>query len=124
MTKNTYYTGININNEVIERSRSVKCLGVKLDDGLNWKEQVQSVRGKCFAGLAKLRRLWDVLPPKTKKQIYSVLVQPHLDCHGNFGPGNLVRRTKIFAGNYGPPLEKSVWVEDPHFRPAFSKKRI
>ena len=70
---------VSMNNEVIERSRSVKCLGVKLDDGLNWREQVQSVRGKCFAGLAKLRRLRDVLPPKTKKQIYSTLVQPHLD---------------------------------------------
>ena len=70
---------VSMNNEVIERSRSVKCLGVKLDDGLNWKEQVQSVRGKCFAGLTKLRRLRDVLPPKTKKQIYSALVQPHLD---------------------------------------------
>ena len=56
-----------------ECSRSVKCLGVKLDDGLNWKEQVQSVRGKCFTGLAKLRRLGDVLPPKTKKQIYTTI---------------------------------------------------
>ena len=34
----------------------------------------------------------------------------------------LVPRTKIFAGKYGPPLEKS--VEDPHFRPSFSNKRI
>ena len=70
---------VSMNKEVIERSRLVKCLGVKLDDGLNWKEQVQSVRGKYFTGLAKLRRLGDVLPPKTKKQIYSGLVQPHLD---------------------------------------------
>ena len=70
---------VSMNNEVIERSRSVKCLGVKLDDGLKWKEHVQSVRGKCFAGLAKLRRLGDVLLPRTKKQIYSGLVQPHLD---------------------------------------------
>ena len=40
---------------------------------------MQSVRGKCFTGLAKLRRLGDVLPPKTKKQIYSGLVRHHLD---------------------------------------------
>ena len=44
----------------------MKCLGVLLDDGLTWKEQVQSVRKQCFAGLAKLRRLKDVLPPDTK----------------------------------------------------------
>ena len=31
---------------------------------------------------------------------------------------------EIFAGKYGPPLEKSVRVEDPHFRPSFSNKRI
>ena len=37
------------------RSKTVKCLGVLLDDGLTWKQQVQSVRKHCFAGLAKLR---------------------------------------------------------------------
>ena len=37
----------------------------------------------------------------------------------------LVPRTKIFTGKYGPPLEKSVRVEDAHFRPSFfSNKRI
>ena len=70
---------VSMNKEVIERSRSVKCLGVMLGDGLNWKEHMQSVRRKFFTGLAKLRRLRDVLPPKTKKQIYNGLVQPHLD---------------------------------------------
>ena len=37
------------------KSKTVKCLGVLLDDGLTWKQQVQSVRKRCFAGLAKLR---------------------------------------------------------------------
>ena len=36
--------GVPMNKEVIERSRSVKCMGVTLDDGLNWKEHMQSVR--------------------------------------------------------------------------------
>ena len=69
---------VSMNKEVIERSRSVKCLGMTLDDGLNWKEHVQSVRRKCFTGLAKLRRLRDVLPvpPKTKKQIYNGWYSP------------------------------------------------
>ena len=34
----------------------MKCLGVLLDDGLTWKEQVQSVRKRSFAGLAALLR--------------------------------------------------------------------
>jgi len=54
----------------------VKCLGVLLDDGLTWKEQVQSVRKGSFAGLARLRRLKDVLSPNTKKKIYNAMVLP------------------------------------------------
>ena len=37
---------------------------------------------------------------------------------------NLVPRTKIFAGKYGPPFEKSVRAESAHFRPSFSNRRI
>ena len=46
---------IRMNNHKIVRSKTVKCLGVLLDDGLTWKEQVQSMRKRCFARLAKLR---------------------------------------------------------------------
>ena len=33
--------------EEVERSKCAKCLGVMLDDGLSWREQVQLVRKKC-----------------------------------------------------------------------------
>lgn len=46
---------VKVNNQELVRSKKVKCLGVVLDDGLMWKEQVLNVRRKCFAGLAKLR---------------------------------------------------------------------
>ena len=43
-------------------------IGVWIDDGLTWRQdQVEAVRRKCFAGLAKL------------KKTYCALVQPHLD---------------------------------------------
>ena len=35
--------------------KNVKCLGVMLDDGLPWREQVQQVRKRRFIGLVKLR---------------------------------------------------------------------
>ena len=70
---------VQIDGQKIERSKTVKCLGVLLDDGLTWKDQVQSVRKRCFVGLAELRRLKDVLPPDTKKKIYNATVLPHLD---------------------------------------------
>ena len=68
-----------MDGEEIERKRSVKCLGVMLDDALSWKDQVESVRKKCFVGLAKLRRLKMLLSSRTKKQIYNALVLPHFD---------------------------------------------
>ena len=63
---------VEMDGEEIERNRSVKCLGVMLDDALSWRDQVESIRRKCFAGLAKLRRLKMVLPSRTKKQIYNI----------------------------------------------------
>ena len=57
----------------------MKCLGVVLDDCLKWQEHVAALRRKCFAGLAKLRMLKDVLPVATKRKVYNALVLPHLD---------------------------------------------
>ena len=68
-----------MDGQVIQRSKEVKCLGVLLDDELKWKEQVLRVRKKGFAGLSRLRRLRDMLPPSTKKKLYNALVLPHLD---------------------------------------------
>ena len=55
-------------DEKIVRSKAAKCLGVVIDDELNWKEQVQNVRRKYFTGLAKIRRFKNVLPSTTKKK--------------------------------------------------------
>ena len=32
-------------------------LGFTLDDKLKWQEHIQKLRGKCFSGLARLRRV-------------------------------------------------------------------
>jgi hypothetical protein len=68
-----------MDGEQIVRSRTVKCLGVWIDDKLMWKDHDNAVRKKCCAGLAKLRSLRDVLPPEIKKKLYCILVLPHLD---------------------------------------------
>ena len=62
----------------VARNKKVNYLGVEIDDRLTWQDQVEGVRRKCFAGLAKLKRLRNVLPSLTKK-IFCALVQPHLD---------------------------------------------
>ena len=71
---------VTLSGERLPRSEKVKCLGIWIDDGLTWREHIQALRRKCFCGLAKLRRLRDVLPMTTKKKIYNALVLPHLDC--------------------------------------------
>lgn len=68
---------IRTDGQKIQRNRAMRCLGVLVDNGLTWKVHVHGVRKQCFAGLAKLRRLKDVLPPDTKK-IYNAIVLPHL----------------------------------------------
>ena len=65
--------------QLLERSRTVKCLGVLLDIGLTWNDHIEYVRKKCFAGLGKLKRWSGVLPSRTKKQIYNALVLPYFD---------------------------------------------
>ena len=65
---------VKVNYQELIRSKKVKCLGVVLDDGLTWKEQVVNVRRKCFAGLAKLRRIRDILPSDTKRNCATTIV--------------------------------------------------
>ena len=43
-------------------SGKIKYLGVWVYDGLKWKEHIEAVWRKCFAGLARLRRLRNTLP--------------------------------------------------------------
>ena len=70
---------VKLDDQEVVRTKSVKCLGVVIDDELKWHEHITNVRKKCFAGLAKLRRLKDVLPLTTKRWIYSAIILPHLD---------------------------------------------
>ena len=71
--------GVRVGDQEIGRSRKVKCLGVVIDEGLKWHEHIGEVRRKCFAGLAKLRSLKDVLPASTKLKLYNAVVLPYLD---------------------------------------------
>ena len=63
---------VRIGDERVSRCKTVRCLGVWIDDGLTWRQQIEIVRKKCFMGLAKLKRLRNILPTSTKKK-------PHLD---------------------------------------------
>ena len=55
-------------DHLLERSKTVKCLGVFLDVDLMWNDHIEYVRKICFAGLGKLKRWGGVLLFRTEKQ--------------------------------------------------------
>ena len=58
-------------DQLLERSRTVKCLGVFLDVGLGlmWNDHIEYVRKICFAGLGKLKVWGGVLLSRIKKHL-------------------------------------------------------
>ena len=57
---------------------SVKHLGVELDSKLE-KKHVMNLRAKCLLALRRLSRISRDLPQETRKRLYCLLVQPHVD---------------------------------------------
>ena len=55
----------------------VKFLGVIVDKDLNWSEHVTSIKGKCLASMAQLRRIFPAVPRRTRVLLYNTLVIPH-----------------------------------------------
>ena len=47
---------VEMRGQLLERRRTVKCLGVFLDIGLAWNDHIEYMRKKCFVGLGKLKR--------------------------------------------------------------------
>ena len=63
----------------IERARSYKCLGLKLDESLTWEHHVFTIISKVSKVIGVLRRLKSLLLQSTLVMIYSTLAQPYFD---------------------------------------------
>lgn len=72
-----------VNGTHILYKESVKDLGLLLDRGLSWKEQVNSISRKTFMVLQLLNRNKDSLPTPTRLLLVKLLVLPFFDycCH-------------------------------------------
>ena len=68
-----------INSDVIPFSKTVKDLGIILDNNMSWDSQVSEVSRKIFASLGSLRRLRNFLPIPTKISLANTLLLPILD---------------------------------------------
>ena len=70
---------IAISGNKIERVRSYKCLGLKLDESLTWEHHVSTIISKVSKVIGVLRRLKPLLPQSTLTMIYNSLAQPYFD---------------------------------------------
>ena len=69
---------VRLRGQPVTRNENIKYLGVWIDDALNWSDRIEAIRQKCFAGLARLRRVRGTLPSVTKRNIYNALILLHL----------------------------------------------
>ena len=59
--------------------KSIKILGILIDDCLNWNKQVNNVKKKAFNTTRCLHRVNNLLPVKEKVNLYNALIVPHFD---------------------------------------------
>ena len=98
-----------IGNESISRVEGAKFLGIWVDEGLKWSEQIEKVKSKVGRLLGVLGRASGTLGADSILRLYNALVLPHLQyclmVWGDFEEGrnkklgeSLLRYQKKFVG--------------------------
>ena len=78
------------------RVHSISCLGVKLDEILNWEEHIDMVCKKVGTGVGILRRIKPYVPANILISIYNALIQPYFDyCSPLWGVCNKTLRDSL-----------------------------
>ena len=75
----TYDIPVMMNNQFITLAHSYTCLGVKLDEKLNWHEHVEMICKKIGAGIGAMQRIKPYVPINTLHTIYRALIEPYFD---------------------------------------------
>lgn len=70
---------IYLNNQVIEYSKTVRNLGIYMDNDLNWNTQVTHTCKKTLSLLHSMNHMKKMLPLSIKKNLIQTLVMPHFD---------------------------------------------
>lgn len=70
---------LKIGQQQIEREKSVKLLGVILDQHLLWEDHVNKVTSSCFGALSILKKFKNIMSLKLKKQVAELLILSKLD---------------------------------------------
>ena len=70
---------ISINKVPVPRVKCYKCLGVILDEKLNWEHHVEMITKKVNAGIAVIKRIKTCVPQEFLQTVYNALIQPYFD---------------------------------------------
>ena len=61
----------------LSKARSVKCLGIDIDDNLTWESHIQSIRLKVSRNLAALRKVKNIFSRKNLVSLYRAIIEPY-----------------------------------------------
>ena len=67
-----------LDNNLIQPQRSIRYLGVIVDEYLNWSDHVRSVRRRSLAALAAIQKVSICLSSKILTTLYNAFVLPYL----------------------------------------------
>ena len=70
---------VNIGGKEIKRTKSVKSLGVIVDENLSWKEHIDNVCTKLPKAIETIRGAKTFVQEGTLKTMYNTLVLSHFD---------------------------------------------
>ncbi len=64
---------------VIDKVKEFNCLGLTLDDNVNWKSHINIISNKISKNMGMLNKLKYVLPIHAKRVIYNSLILSHVN---------------------------------------------
>ena len=67
----------NVGEEAVSIIKQAKYPGVMVDQHLNWKEQISTIKNKAFRGIGMLKYFKKYLPLLTIKSMYKSHVEPY-----------------------------------------------
>ena len=68
-----------INENAIEQVTSAKCLGVYVDQNINWECHIENVSKKIACAIGAIKRIRHLTPLNVLVNVYNSLIQPHFD---------------------------------------------
>ena len=87
---------LTLNNHTIQRSYSVKFLGLHLTEDLDWTTHIEHISNKAATGIYMIRKLRPITTATTLKMVYYANVHSHL-MYGVIFWGNTRAATKAFS---------------------------